>query len=64
MKRNWFARLHNHERSFLPMDYQDAEKKKKKTDEPENALRTQDSEESTGRRIPKKAITLLQIWRK
>ena len=28
------------------MDYQDAEKKKKKTDEPENALRTQDSEES------------------
>ena len=28
------------------MDYKDAEKKKKKTDEPENALRTQDSEES------------------
>ena len=46
MKRDWFARLHNHERSFLPMDYQDAEKKKKKTDEPENAQRTQDSEES------------------
>ncbi len=28
------------------MDYQDAEKKKKKTDEPENALRTTDSEEN------------------
>lgn len=38
--------FHNHERSFLPMDYQDADKKRRISDEPVNALSTPDSEES------------------